>query len=76
MLVPCPCCGPRNVGEFRYVGESIGPGRTRAATPEQWRALPVRARQPGWLDDRELVPPRRAAAGTSRSSATRPNEYA
>lgn len=37
MLLPCPWCGPRNAGEFRYVGEAGPRPDPAAATPEEWR---------------------------------------
>lgn len=37
-LIPCPHCGPRNVSEFRYVGERRTRPDPQAATPVQWRA--------------------------------------
>ena len=76
MLLPCPCCGPRNVSEFRYVGEERprpDPNDDHAA---EWRAYLYDADEPGRLDDRDLVPRagcrallrRRAAHRHQRSS--------
>lgn len=53
MLLPCPWCGPRNVSEFRYVGEA---GNRRpdpnATTPEEWRTyLYFRDNRCGWVGE-------------------------
>jgi sarcosine oxidase, subunit delta len=37
MLLPCPWCGARNAGEFRYVGESGTRPDPATVTSEQWR---------------------------------------
>ena len=37
MLLPCPWCGPRNVSEFRYVGEARQRPDPSAATQTEWR---------------------------------------
>lgn len=37
MLLPCPWCGPRNVAEFRYVGEAGQRPAPATATPGEWR---------------------------------------
>jgi sarcosine oxidase subunit delta len=36
--IPCPYCGPRNVSEFRHVGERRPRPDVRTATPAQWRS--------------------------------------
>lgn len=52
ILIPCPHCGPRNVSEFRYVGESIPRPDPNAATPQQWRAYLYERRNPaGWVGE-------------------------
>ena len=38
MIVPCPNCGPRNVADLRYVGESHSRPDPNSATPKEWRA--------------------------------------
>lgn len=49
ILVPCPHCGPRNVSEFRHVGEATARPAVAAATPEQWRHYLYLRRNPaGW----------------------------
>ena len=49
ILVPCPHCGPRNVSEFRHVGESTARPDPDSATPEQWRDYLYLRRNPaGW----------------------------
>jgi len=49
ILVPCPHCGPRNVSEFRHVGESTARPDPGEATPEQWRDYLYLRRNPaGW----------------------------
>jgi sarcosine oxidase subunit delta len=37
MLMPCPWCGPRNVSEFRYVGEARERPDPATATAGEWR---------------------------------------
>ena len=37
MLLPCPWCGPRNVTEFRYGGESHARPDPAGTTPQEWR---------------------------------------
>lgn len=52
ILIPCPNCGPRNVGEFRYVGEAIARPDPNSATQEQWRAyLYERSNPAGWVTE-------------------------
>lgn len=52
MLLPCPACGPRNVSEFRYVGESKRRPDSAECTPAEWRRYLYFHRNPlGW--DRE-----------------------
>lgn len=49
ILVPCPHCGPRNVSEFRHVGEAVARPDPESAGPEQWREyLYVRDNPAGW----------------------------
>lgn len=36
--IPCPHCGPRNVSEFRHLGERRTRPDPETATPAQWRA--------------------------------------
>jgi heterotetrameric sarcosine oxidase delta subunit len=38
ILLACPYCGPRDVGEFAHQGEVVARPDPRVATPEQWRA--------------------------------------
>ena len=36
-LIPCPCCGERDVGEFRFGGEKgTRPSNPDELTPQQW----------------------------------------
>ena len=37
MLLPCPWCGPRNVAEFRYIGEARQRPDPAVTTPQEWR---------------------------------------
>lgn len=37
IALPCPWCGPRNVSEFAYGGESHARPDPSSATPEEWR---------------------------------------
>jgi heterotetrameric sarcosine oxidase delta subunit len=46
MQLPCPWCGPRNVTEFRYCGETTTRPDPATATPEQWRAYLYLHRNP------------------------------
>lgn len=49
MLLPCPWCGPRGAGEFRFVGEAGARPDPATATPEQWRGyLYFHANPRGW----------------------------
>ncbi|MQA03212.1 MAG: sarcosine oxidase subunit delta [Streptosporangiales bacterium] len=49
MLLRCPWCGPRNVTEFRYVGEKTSRPDPATTTPTQWRTyLYTRANVFGW----------------------------
>lgn len=49
ILVPCPCCGPRNAAEFRWCGEVRERPDPGTATPEQWRSyLYLRRNAAGW----------------------------
>lgn len=53
ILIPCPWCGPRNVSEFRYVGEVKARPEPNATTPEQWRTyLYVRNNPAGWTTEK------------------------
>jgi heterotetrameric sarcosine oxidase delta subunit len=38
MLLDCPHCGPRDIGEFVHQGEVVPRPDPGSATPEQWRA--------------------------------------
>ena len=50
ILLPCPYCGPRNVSEFRYVGEVSE--RPDEAGIEEWRAfLYTRNNPAGWTTE-------------------------
>ena len=49
ILLPCPYCGPRNVSEFRYVGELSERPDPNVAGAGEWRAfLYVRDNPAGW----------------------------
>ncbi len=37
IMLDCPFCGPRNVGEFAHLGEVVARPDPRTATPAQWR---------------------------------------
>jgi sarcosine oxidase, subunit delta len=39
ILLPCPYCGPRNVSEFRYVGELSARPDPNATSVEEWRTF-------------------------------------
>lgn len=52
MLVPCPWCGPRNVAEFRYVGESTPRPDPATASASDWRTYLYTRRNPwGWIKE-------------------------
>ena len=47
--IPCPHCGPRNVSEFRHVGEARTRPEPQTASPEQWRSYLYQQRNvAGW----------------------------
>jgi heterotetrameric sarcosine oxidase delta subunit len=53
ILLPCPWCGPRDAGEFGYVGEIGVRPDPEAATTEQWRDyLYFRQNVAGWTRER------------------------
>lgn len=48
----CPHCGPRNVSEFRHVGERHRRPDPNTADPAEWRAyLYLRDNPAGWTDE-------------------------
>jgi heterotetrameric sarcosine oxidase delta subunit len=52
MSLPCPWCGPRNVTEFRYGGESHARPDPAGTTAEQWRRyLYVKANPMGTVSE-------------------------
>lgn len=52
ILLPCPWCGPRDAGEFHYLGEAIARPDPRTASPVQWREyLYVRSNPRGWTSE-------------------------
>lgn len=52
MLLPCPWCGPRNVSEFRYVGEVANRPDPATATRREWRDyLFFRDNPYGWVHE-------------------------
>jgi len=53
MLLPCPWCGPRDAGEFAYVGEPRSRPHPSLTTAEQWRSyLYGRSNTAGWTTER------------------------
>ncbi|MBC3193386.1 sarcosine oxidase subunit delta [Pseudonocardia sp. C8] len=38
MLLPCPWCGPRSAGEFRFTGESGPRPDPTTTTTDEWRS--------------------------------------
>lgn len=49
VVIPCPYCGPRNVSEFAYKGESRRRPDVASATPTDWREyLYVHDNRSGW----------------------------
>jgi sarcosine oxidase subunit delta len=52
ILLPCPYCGPRNVSEFRYVGEVSERPDPNETGVEEWRAfLYTRNNVAGWTTE-------------------------
>ncbi|GAA5167231.1 sarcosine oxidase subunit delta [Pseudonocardia eucalypti] len=52
VLLPCPWCGPRNVSEFRHVGEVVARPDPETVTPEAWREyLYLRRNTSGWTEE-------------------------
>jgi len=52
ILLPCPYCGPRNVSEFRYVGEVSERPDPNKTGVEEWRAsLYARDNPAGWTTE-------------------------
>jgi|SRR5215211_5133536 sarcosine oxidase subunit delta len=52
ILLPCPYCGPRNVSEFRYVGEVSMRPDPNEADAAGWRAfLYTRDNPAGWTTE-------------------------
>jgi heterotetrameric sarcosine oxidase delta subunit len=50
--LPCPWCGPRNVSEFRHLGEAVRRPDPDGVTPEQWRGYLYLRRNPaGWSEE-------------------------
>lgn len=50
--LPCPWCGPRNVSEFRHVGEVVARPEPADVTPARWREyLYLRANPAGWTEE-------------------------
>lgn len=50
--LPCPWCGPRNVAEFRHLGEPVSRPDPATTTPEQWRGYLYLRRNPnGWTEE-------------------------
>ena len=50
--LPCPWCGPRNVAEFRHVGEATPRPDPATASPEDWRGyLYLRRNARGWTEE-------------------------
>lgn len=53
MLLPCPHCGTRNVGEFRYVGEARSRPDPGTVTQAEWRRyLYFHTNALGWVQER------------------------
>ncbi|MGE3289296.1 MAG: sarcosine oxidase subunit delta [Pseudonocardia sp.] len=52
MLLPCPFCGTRDVGEFRYVGEIRTRPDPDTVTPTEWRRyLYFHTNRLGWVSE-------------------------
>ena len=64
LLIPCPCCGPRDATEFRYGGQAgiAYPADPEALERRRVGRVPVHARQPEGAVAGALVPHRRLPA--------------
>lgn len=52
ILLPCPHCGPRNVSEFRHLGEERPRPKPSDTSPSQWRRyLYVKRNPAGWTTE-------------------------
>ena len=52
MLLPCPWCGMRSAGEFRFGGATNPRPDPVTTTPEQWRSyLYLQANPCGWSEE-------------------------
>lgn len=52
ILLACPHCGPRNVSEFRYLGEAGERPDPNRCDPEEWRAyLYLKGNPAGWTTE-------------------------
>ena len=52
VVIPCPHCGPRNVSEFVYKGESKDRPNGLTATPVAWREyLYLHENLAGWTSE-------------------------
>jgi sarcosine oxidase, subunit delta len=50
--LPCPWCGPRDAGEFRWSGEATPRPDPGSTSPAEWRAyLYLRRNVHGWVDE-------------------------
>jgi sarcosine oxidase subunit delta len=53
IVLPCPWCGDRDAGEFRYVSEVLPRPDPATATPQQWRDyLYLRGNKRTWVAER------------------------
>ena len=50
--LPCPHCGLRHAGEFRFLGELVARPDPATAAPAEWRAyLYLRDNPAGWVTE-------------------------
>lgn len=50
--IPCPWCGPRNVGEFHHHGELHQRPDPETTSPEEWRRyLYFKTNTNGWAEE-------------------------
>lgn len=71
ILVPCPNCGPRDAGDFRFGGESHARPDVSTATPAQWRDhLFTKDNLAGWQKESWYCRPCRTWFSTERNTVT------
>ena len=71
ILVPCPSCGPRDAGDFRFAGESTSRPDTADVSTDEWRSyLYLRDNVAGWQRETWYCRACRTWFSTERNTAT------